>query len=144
MDYLLCDSFFCGVEYGKFDFECLLEMVVLIVDFDIGFWGFGVYVGGVYVFEVMVFVCYYMFMQVYFNIIGKVFEFYFGEWLCEEEVFWSSEFEVFFEFDDMMIFLCMCKLQMLYVWVLFVCEYYVVVCEIKEYFIVEEKKDFEE
>lgn len=143
MDYLLRDSLFCGVEYGKFDLERLLETAVPIEDPKTGLWGLGVHSGGVHALEAMVLARYYMFTQVYFNTTGKVLELHLGEWLREEEVFWSSEPEAFLELDDTTILSRMRKSQTLHARAVLAREHYVVAHETKEHLSAEEKADFE-
>ncbi|MEM6705386.1 MAG: HD domain-containing protein, partial [Acidobacteriota bacterium] len=144
MDYLLRDSLFCGVEYGKFDLERLLETAVPIEDPKTGLWGVGVHAGGVHALEAMVLARYYMFTQVYFNTTGKVLELHLGEWLREEEVFWSSEPEAFLELDDTTILSRMRKSQTLHARAVLAREHFVVARETKEHLSAEEKSAFEE
>ena len=84
MDYLLRDSLHCGVRYGNFDLERLLDTVVPIEDPVIGAWRIGVEHGGVHALEALVMARYYMFTQVYFNVTGKVMEHHYAAWLRSE------------------------------------------------------------
>ena len=143
MDYLLRDSLFCGVEYGKFDLERLLETVVPIEDPETGLWGIGVHAGGVHALEALVLARYYMFTQVYFNTTGKVLELHLGEWLREEQVFWSSRAETFLEQDDTTILSRMRVSQTPHARAVLAREHYVVARETKEHLNPEEKADFE-
>lgn len=143
MDYLLRDSLFCGVEYGKFDLERLLETVVPIEDPETGKWGIGVHAGGVHALEAMVLARYYMFTQVYFNTTGKVLELHLGEWLREEGVFWSCDAELFLEQDDTTILSRMRASQTLHARAVLAREHFVVAKETKEHLTPEEKSDFE-
>ena len=81
MDYLLRDSLFCGVRYGTFDLERLLDTMLPIADPETGEWGVGVDEGGVHALEALVMARYYMFTQVYFNVTGKAMELHLNEWL---------------------------------------------------------------
>ena len=83
MDYLLRDSLFCGVRYGTYDLERLLDTMLPIEDPETGEWGIGVEEGGVHALEALVMARYYMFTQVYFNVTGKALELHLNEWLEE-------------------------------------------------------------
>ena len=144
MDYLLRDSLFCGVEYGKFDLERLLDTMVPIRDPETDAWGVGVREGGVHALEALVLARYYMFTQVYFNATGKVLELHLGEWLREEGVFWSSSAETFLEQDDTTILSRMRASQTLHARAVLAREHYVVAKETKEHLSREEKAAFEQ
>ncbi|HUP25912.1 MAG TPA: HD domain-containing protein [Thermoanaerobaculia bacterium] len=103
MDYLLRDSLFCGVEYGRFDLERLLDTVLPIEDPETGEWGIGVDAGGVHALEALVLARYYMFTQVYFNVTVKVLELHLNQWLTESGVRWSADPERFMEQDDVWV-----------------------------------------
>ncbi|HVS16805.1 MAG TPA: HD domain-containing protein [Thermoanaerobaculia bacterium] len=103
MDYLLRDSLFCGVQYGRFDLDRVLDTVTPIQDPDTGRWGIGVEQGGVHALEALVLARYYMFTQVYFNVTGKVLELHLNQWLEESGVRWSSDPERFLEQDDVTV-----------------------------------------
>ena len=103
MDYLLRDSMFCGVQYGRFDLDRILDTVVPIQDPESGRWGLGVEEGGVHALEALVLARYYMFTQVYFNVTGKVLELHLEQWLRESDVRWSSAPERFIEQDDLTV-----------------------------------------
>jgi uncharacterized protein len=100
MDYLLRDSLFCGVRYGTFDLERLLDTMLPIADPESGDWGIGVEEGGVHALEALVMARYYMFTQVYFNVTGKAMELHLNEWLAEQGVRWAAEPEAFLAQDD--------------------------------------------
>ncbi len=100
MDYLQRDSLYCGVRYGNFDLERMLDTMVPIQDPADGNWRIGVDHGGVHALEALVMARYYMFTQVYFNPTGKVMELHLNEWLRSEDIRWPSEPERFLEMDD--------------------------------------------
>lgn len=104
MDYLLRDSLYCGVQYGSFDLERLIDTVVPIEDPVAGGWRIGVDHGGVHALEALVMARYYMFTQVYFNVTGKVMELHYAEWLRSEGRHWPSDPEAFVEHDDVSVF----------------------------------------
>ena len=100
MDYLLRDSLYCGVRYGSYDLDRLLETLMPIEDPDTGDWGLGVEEGGVHSLEALVMARYYMFTQVYFNVVGKALELHFNEWLRQDGIRWSVDPERFLAQDD--------------------------------------------
>src|SRR6201995_5459745 len=100
MDYLLRDSTFCGVRYGTYDLERLLDTILPIEDPHTGEWGIGVGEGGVQALEGLVMARYYMFTQVYFNTTGKALELHLNEWLEERGIRWSGDTETFLTNDD--------------------------------------------
>ncbi len=103
MDYLLRDSLFCGVRYGSYDLERLLDTIRPIADPETGAWGLGVEEGGVHALEALVMARYYMFTQVYFNATGKALELHLNAWLASEGVRWSSEPARFLAEDDLTV-----------------------------------------
>lgn len=65
MDYLLRDSLYCGVNYGKFDVERLISCLTVYFQEDIP--RLAIEGGGVQAFEEFVLARYFMFVQVYFH-----------------------------------------------------------------------------
>ncbi|MDY7095393.1 MAG: HD domain-containing protein [Acidobacteriota bacterium] len=100
MDYLRRDSLYCGVHYGNYDLERLLDTMLPLEDPQNGTWGIGVDEGGVHALEALILARYYMFTQVYFNVTGKVLELHFNEWLRETGRTWPSDPEAFLVQDD--------------------------------------------
>jgi HD superfamily phosphohydrolase len=107
MDYLLRDSLYCGVRYGTYDLERLLDTMLPLKDPETGEWGVGVEEGGVHALEALVMARYYMFTQVYFNVTGKALELHFNEWLKENGVHWSADPETFLGQDDVSVWASM-------------------------------------
>jgi HD superfamily phosphohydrolase len=103
MDYLLRDSLFCGVRYGTYDLERLLDTILPIADPETGEWGIGVEEGGVHALEALVMARYYMFTQVYFNTTGKAMELHLNEWLEEQGWRWAAAPEEFLGQDDVSV-----------------------------------------
>ena len=103
MDYLLRDSLYCGVRYGNFDLERLLDTLVPLRDPDAGAWRIGVEHGGVHALEALVMARYYMFTQVYFNVTSKALELHLNEWLAEEGRRWPADPEAFLAEDDLSV-----------------------------------------
>ncbi len=101
MDYLLRDSLYCGVRYGSYDLDRLLETVEAIEDPIHGGWGIGVEEGGVHALEALVMARYYMFTQVYFNVVGKALELHFHRWLSADDALrWPTTADRFLDHDD--------------------------------------------
>ncbi len=111
MDYLLRDSLYCGVRYGNYDLERLLDTVVPITDPQSRRRRIGMEHGGVHALEALVMARYYMFTQVYFNATGKVMELHFNEWLRSEGWRWGSDPEAFLENDDVSVVAAMRRSQ---------------------------------
>ena len=103
MDYLLRDSLYCGVRYGSYDLDRLLDTILPIEDPETGEWGIGVDEGGVHALEALVLARYYMFTQVYFNVISKAMELHLSRWLAESGWRWPSEPDAFLEHDDVTV-----------------------------------------
>ncbi|MGD2115569.1 MAG: HD domain-containing protein [Acidobacteriota bacterium] len=103
MDYLLRDGLFCGVRYGNYDLERLLDTIVPLEDPDDGRWGIGVDEGGVHALEALVLARYYMFTQVYFNLVSKALELHLSRWLTQEGWRWPADPEAFLAHDDVTV-----------------------------------------
>ena len=100
MDYLLRDSLFCGVRYGHFDLERVLDTLAPLEDVEREVWGLGVEEGGVHAVEGLVLARYYMFTQVYFNVIGKAMELHLAAWMRATGLRWPADPEAFLAQDD--------------------------------------------
>lgn len=72
MDYLLRDSTFCGVNYGRFDVDRLISSLTVFVQDDCP--RLAIDDGGVQVFEEFVLARYFMFIQVYFHRTRRYFD----------------------------------------------------------------------
>lgn len=102
MDYLLRDSYYCGVAYGHFDIERLLYTITLIPSDD----GprLGVMEGGIHALEAFVLARYYMFIQVYFNATSKVLEKHLEQFALDSGLSWPADPLLFLEKDDIVVF----------------------------------------
>lgn len=67
MDYLLRDSYYCGVNYGKYDLNRLLSSLSVYTKKDHHIMQLAVERGGIHAFEEFVIARYFMFIQVYFH-----------------------------------------------------------------------------
>ncbi len=143
MDYLLRDSLFCGVRYGSFDLERLLDTVVPLQN-PSGDWGVGVEGGGVHALEALVLARYYMFTQVYFNGTGKVLELHLSQWLRERGERWPSDPVAFMKQDDISVLTAMRACDSLHAKAVVARGYYPVAYETREHLSPEESRRFDE
>lgn len=143
MDYLLRDSLYCGVQYGSFDLERLIDTMVPIEDPLAGGWRVGVEHGGVHALEALVMARYYMFTQVYFNVTGKVMELHYAEWLRSEGRHWPSQPEAFLEHDDLSVFHTMRRSENPHARALVHRERFALAFETKEHLSPDERRQFE-
>ena len=146
MDYLLRDSQLCGVQYGSFDLERLLDTMLPVADPEGGDgagWAIGLDAGGVHALEALVMARYYMFTQVYFNATGKALELHLNEWLKESGVRWSDEPEAFLERDDVSVWADMRRSGSLHARAVVDREHFPVAFETREHLTREEKERFE-
>jgi HD superfamily phosphohydrolase len=143
MDYLLRDSLFCGVRYGSFDLDRLLETLLPIADPKTGLLGIGLEEGGVHAVEALVMARYYMFTQVYFNATGKALELHLNEWLAEEGHRWPDTPEAFLAEDDVAVWAAMRRSPSLHARAVVEREHFPVAFETREHLSAEEKRGFE-
>ena len=143
MDYLLRDSLYCGVRYGSYDLERLLDTMLPIEDPETGAWGTGVDEGGVHALEALVMARYYMFTQVYFNVTGKALELHLNQWLLENGEQWASEPEAFLQQDDISVWSAMRSSGSLHARAVVEREHFPVAFETREHLSDEEKQRFE-
>jgi HD superfamily phosphohydrolase len=79
-DYLLRDSHHCGVGYGNFDYLRLFEML-RIVEGSEGGLELAIERGGVHSLEALILARYYMFAQVYFHKVRRIYDLYLIEYM---------------------------------------------------------------
>ncbi|MFQ5349333.1 MAG: HD domain-containing protein [Thermoanaerobaculia bacterium] len=143
MDYLLRDSLYCGVRYGSFDLERLLDTTLPLRDPESGDWGLGIDEGGVHALEALVMARYYMFTQVYFNVTGKVLELHFSQWLREQRLRWPSDPEEFLAHDDTSTLALMRASDSRHARAVVAREHFLLAFETGEHLSAEEKRRFE-
>lgn len=83
MDYLLRDSYYCGVQYGKYDLGRLLGTITLDGEDPGGGLKLGIEVGGQHALEEFVLARYFMFTQVYFHAVRRAFDLVLTEFIGE-------------------------------------------------------------
>lgn len=67
MDYLLRDSYYCGVNYGKYDLNRVIDSLTVYQNSSQNIKQLAIQKGGVHAFEEFVIARYFMFIQVYFH-----------------------------------------------------------------------------
>lgn len=77
MDYLLRDSYYCGVKYGLFDVDRLIQSFTICYTNNIP--RLAIKTGGVQAFEEFVLARYFMFIQVYFHRTRRYFDIMLGK-----------------------------------------------------------------
>jgi uncharacterized protein len=143
MDYLLRDSLYCGVRYGSYDLERLLDTIQPIEDPETGTWGTGVDEGGVHALEALVMARYYMFTQVYFNATGKALELHLNQWLLENGRRWASTPDAFLQQDDVSVWTDLRGSQSLHAHAVVGRDHFPVAFETREHLSREDKERFE-
>ncbi|HXO43128.1 MAG TPA: HD domain-containing protein [Thermoanaerobaculia bacterium] len=143
MDYLLRDGLYCGVRYGSYDLERLLDTMLPLEDPASGQWGIGVEEGGVHALEALVMARYYMFTQVYFNVTGKALELHFNAWLEENGWRWSADPERFLDEDDVSTWTTMRRSRSPHARAVVAREHFPLAFETREHLGREEKDRFE-
>lgn len=100
MDYLLRDSYYCGVKYGMYDVERLINSFTIYYTGDIP--RLAIKSGGIQVFEEFVLARYFMFIQVYFHRTRRYFDIMLGHAL--EKILpggvYPSDTEEYLKWDD--------------------------------------------
>lgn len=99
MDYLLRDSHYCGVKYGFYDLDRLMD-VICICPSRFDEWQLGVESNGVYVVEEMIFARYWMFIQVYFHKTRRIYDYYMSHFLKSEYKEYPKVLEKYITYTD--------------------------------------------
>lgn len=85
MDYLLRDSYYCGVQYGKYDLHRILD--TLCICYPEGNpdneWQLGIESDGVHAVEEFILARYWMFVQVYFHKTRRIYDYYLANFIKE-------------------------------------------------------------
>ncbi len=104
MDYLLRDSLFLGVHYGKFDYERLINTLCLIKNPDEeGSFVLAIEEGGIHALEALVLARYFMFTQVYFHRVRRVYDLHLVEFLKKALGKYPDDIQEFLEWDDVRV-----------------------------------------
>jgi len=84
-DYLLRDSYHCGVDYGRFDFRRLIECLTVWKNDDSGALQMAINQDGVHSFESLILARYQMNTQVYYHRLRRIYDRYLEEYFREVE-----------------------------------------------------------
>ncbi len=106
MDYLLRDSLYCGVAYGKFDLERLLSKLIVLKRPDTEEPSLCILKGGISAFEEFVLARYFMFVQVCFNGTRRFFDIMLSKALnqCLPDGVFPIDVEEYLRWDDGKVF----------------------------------------
>ena len=110
MDYLLRDSYYCGVQYGSFDLARILDTVTLYDEDPSGALSLGVDYGGIHAIEAFVLARYFMFTQVYYHKTRRAYDFLLTDFigrLLEEETgdsHYSTSLDEYLKWTDWHVF----------------------------------------
>ncbi|HAS91244.1 MAG TPA: phosphohydrolase [Clostridiales bacterium] len=103
MDYLLRDSLYCGVNYGKYDVDRLISCLTICLQEGIP--RLAIEKGGVQAFEEFVLARYFMFVQVYFHRTRRYFDIIFANALKQILPYGSypDSVEEYLQWDDIRV-----------------------------------------
>ena len=102
MDYLLRDSLYCGVSYGKYDLARLISCLTIYTGADNKSPRLGIESGGIRAFEAFVLARYFMFVDVYFHRTRRYYDIILSKALkqCLPEGIFPSNVEQYLNWDD--------------------------------------------
>ena len=83
MDYLLRDSLYCGVQYGRFDLDRILDTITLYDEEPSETLRLGIEEGGLHAIEGFILARYFMFTQVYFHPVRRAYDLILAEFIGE-------------------------------------------------------------
>ena len=83
MDYLLRDSLLCGVRYGSYDLDRILDTITLYDENPDGALRLGIDYGGIHAIEGLILARYFMFTQVYFHAVRRAYDLVLTDFISE-------------------------------------------------------------
>ena len=83
MDYLLRDSLYCGVRYGLYDLDRIVETITLFGGNPDGVPRLGIENGGIHAIEGFILARYFMFTQVYFHHVRRAYDLIITDFISE-------------------------------------------------------------
>ena len=83
MDYLLRDSLYCGVRYGLYDLDRILDTITLYDRHPDGVLRLGIEYGGIHAIEGFILARYFMFTQVYFHAVRRAYDLILTDFISE-------------------------------------------------------------
>lgn len=100
MDYLIRDSYYCGVAYGKFDVDRLITSLTINMENESA--ELAIEDGGVYAVEGLLLARYHMFLQVYFHDIRRIYDYILTQYLTTKLPGgkFPSDVEEYIKLDD--------------------------------------------
>ncbi len=99
MDYLLRDSHYCGVNYGVYDLDKMLNSLCICESQD-GDWQLGIMSDGIYSAEEFVYARYWMFLQVYFHKTRRIYDRYLVKFLQDNFKKYPVDINKYLDLDD--------------------------------------------
>ena len=83
MDYLLRDSLYCGVRYGLYDLDRIIDTITLYGENPDGALRLGLEYGGIHAIEGFILARYFMFTQVYFHAVRRAYDLILTDFIAE-------------------------------------------------------------
>ena len=83
MDYLLRDSMYCGVQYGLYDLDRIVDTITLYDENPDGVLRLGIEYGGIHAIEGFMLARYFMFTQVYFHPVRRAYDLILTDFISE-------------------------------------------------------------
>lgn len=102
MDYLLRDSHYCGVQYGTFDINRILNTLTLDPEAVTGSLKLAINEGGVHALEAFVLARYYMFTQIYFHSVRRAYDLVLTDFIAQllSDQYETGKYPPADQFDD--------------------------------------------
>jgi uncharacterized protein len=101
MDYLLRDSLYAGVSYGRYDLDRLIQSLCFIENpTPDGNFIIAVEEGGVHALEALVLARYFMFTQVYYHKVARAYYLHLDQFLKQNQFKYPSDIATFLSWDD--------------------------------------------
>jgi len=100
MDYLIRDSYYCGVAYGKLDVDRLITCLTINMENESA--ELAIEDGGVYAVEGLLLARYHMFLQVYFHDVRRIYDYILTQYLTTKlpENKFPVDVEKYLKLDD--------------------------------------------
>ena len=83
MDYLLRDSLYCGVRYGSYDLDRIIDTITLYDENPDGVLRLGIEYGGIHAIEGFILARYFMFTQVYYHAVRRAYDLILTDFIVE-------------------------------------------------------------
>ena len=105
IDYLVRDSIYCGVDYGRFDYQRLIHTLTIVPELPEGGGNLAVEEGGVHAVEGLILARYFMFTQVYFHRVRHAYDIHLGDALKEilPDGCFPEETNEYIKWDDLKV-----------------------------------------